>query len=193
VTGRLVAPDTGIVLAQALGPEVDAQAARAVQSLDQTVAADVPVLLLPSVDAELTRKLAELNAIYELVREAYQRLPAEQPADAGLASAEALVVRVRRAAGGRLPRYVATFEAEFVRRGWGPLRHPSRPSWAMWSRGSVFARKRFDGRRGRAISNFRANSRRRTETGRRRLLAWTGATSSTFGRPSCLGLGEATW
>jgi hypothetical protein len=135
VTSTFVAADTGVLLAQAFGPEVDPQASRALQALEQAAAAGVPVLLLPSVDAELDKKLGELDEIHALVREAYRRLSEERPTDSGLAAAESLVLEVRRAAAGKVPRILASFEAEFVRR---VLAMPTAPVSALL--GDVAAR-----------------------------------------------------
>jgi hypothetical protein len=116
VTPTLVVPDTGILLAQAFGSAVDPQAGRAQVALTQAVAAQLRIVAPPSIARELERKLAELDTIYEMLREATSEALRQTPEESGLALAERVLLQVKQTEPARSSRFFATIEADAVER-----------------------------------------------------------------------------
>lgn len=91
MTPRVVVPDTNILLAVGFGEAVDSQEPTARAGLAEVREAGVPIIVPPSVVAELERKLAQVDSVYEFIRAILARLGETRLLDNPLLEAERLL------------------------------------------------------------------------------------------------------
>lgn len=112
---RIIVLDTGVLLAIALGADLDSKAAPATVALDEAARAGVRLVVPPSVRQELGKKLLEIDSVYTILQSAASNLYEFQSSDSPLATAEKVMGKIGESLVGAPRRYLESVESELGR------------------------------------------------------------------------------
>ena len=113
MTSRVVAPDTGLLLAIGYGKAIDPKAPGAVDALQLVKSRGLPLILLDTVKDELNSKLNDIAEVIPALQHAFESIPDNESAG-DLVAIERVIVEAKAQAPPRVVRYFDALEAEVV-------------------------------------------------------------------------------